>query len=60
MPRLIRGQVQRCVGNYDRTRDILMCVSVRSGQPSEQRNAQDVVKACDLEMRALVKSLNEL
>uniref|UniRef100_UPI003AB073B1 spermatogenesis-associated protein 22 n=1 Tax=Centroberyx gerrardi TaxID=166262 RepID=UPI003AB073B1 len=59
LPRLIRGQVHRCVGNYDRSRDILSCVSVRPGLPSEQRNAQEAVKACDVEMRALVKSLSE-
>ena len=59
LPRLIRGQIHRCVGNYDSTRDILTCVSVRPGRPTEQRNAQDVVKACDLEMRALVKLFNE-
>nr|XP_046265834.1 spermatogenesis-associated protein 22 isoform X3 [Scatophagus argus] len=60
LPRLIRGQVHRCVGNYDRSRNILMCVSVRPGLPSELRNAQEAVKACDAEMRALVKSLSEV
>ncbi|XP_029925014.1 spermatogenesis-associated protein 22 [Myripristis murdjan] len=60
LPRLIRGQVHRCVGNYDRNQDILVCVSVRPGLPSEQRNAQEAVKACDVEMRALVKSVSEV
>ncbi|KAM3869100.1 spermatogenesis-associated protein 22 [Diretmus argenteus] len=60
LPRLIRGQVHRCVGNYDRSRDIFTCVLVRPGLPSEQRNAQEVVKECDVEMRALVKSLHEV
>ncbi|XP_034033294.1 spermatogenesis-associated protein 22 [Thalassophryne amazonica] len=60
LPRLIRGQVHRCVGNYDRRRDVLMCVSVRPGLPSELRNAQEAVKACDVEMRAVVKLLNEV
>ncbi|XP_041808959.1 spermatogenesis-associated protein 22 [Chelmon rostratus] len=60
LPRLIRGQVHRCVGNYDRSRDVLMCVSVRPGLPSELRNAQEAVKACDAEMRALVKSFSEV
>ncbi|KAM9348930.1 spermatogenesis-associated protein 22 [Symphorus nematophorus] len=60
LPRLIRGQVHRCVGNYDRSRDLLMCVSVRPGLPSELRNAQEAVKACDAEMRVLVKSLSEV
>ncbi|KAF3841323.1 hypothetical protein F7725_007185 [Dissostichus mawsoni] len=60
LPRLIRGQVHRCVGNYDRSRDVLMCVSVRPGLPSELRNAQEAVKACDAEMRGLVKLLSEV
>ncbi|XP_059207140.1 spermatogenesis-associated protein 22 isoform X2 [Centropristis striata] len=60
LPRLIRGQVHRCVGNYDRSRDVLLCVSVRPGLPSELRNAQEAVKACDAEMRALIKSLSEV
>ncbi|KAI3373499.1 hypothetical protein L3Q82_022086, partial [Scortum barcoo] len=60
LPRLIRGQVHRCVGNYDRSRHVLMCVTVRPALPSELRNAQEAVKACDAEMRALVKSLSEV
>lgn len=60
LPRLIRGQVHRCVGNYDRSGDVLMCVSVRPSQPSELRNAQQAVRACDAEMRRLVKSLSEV
>ncbi|XP_072230520.1 uncharacterized protein [Leuresthes tenuis] len=60
LPRLIRGQVHRCVGNYDRSRNVLMCVSVRPGLPSELRNAQEAVGACDAEMRALVKALSEV
>ncbi|KAM8742162.1 spermatogenesis-associated protein 22 [Acanthopagrus schlegelii] len=60
LPRLIRGQVHRCVGNYDRSTDVLLCVSVRPGLPSELRNAQEAVKACDAEMRVLVKSLSEV
>ncbi|XP_068187988.1 spermatogenesis-associated protein 22 isoform X2 [Antennarius striatus] len=60
LPRLIRGQVHRCVGNYDRSKDVLVCVSVRPGLPSELRNAQESVKVCNAEMRALVKSFNEI
>lgn len=60
LPRLIRGQVHRCVGNYDCTRDTLACVSVRAALPSEQRNAQESIKASDAEMRDLVKSLSEV
>ncbi|XP_015240734.1 PREDICTED: spermatogenesis-associated protein 22 [Cyprinodon variegatus] len=60
LPRLIRGQVHRCVGNYDRSRDVLICMSVRAGQPSEQRNALEAVKVSDAEMRAQVKILSEV
>lgn len=60
LPRLIRGQVHRCVGNYDRSRDVLVCVSVRPGLPSELRNALEAVKASDAEMRALAKSFSEV
>uniref|UniRef100_A0A1A7YEZ9 Spermatogenesis associated 22 n=1 Tax=Iconisemion striatum TaxID=60296 RepID=A0A1A7YEZ9_9TELE len=60
LPRLIRGQVHRCVGNYDRVRDVLICMSVRPGLTSEQRNAQEAVKASDAEMRSLVKKLCEV
>nr|XP_015816681.2 spermatogenesis-associated protein 22 [Nothobranchius furzeri] len=60
LPRLIRGQVHRCVGNYDRARDVLICMSVRPGLTSEQKNAQEAVKASDAEMRALVKKLREV
>ncbi|XP_067113796.1 spermatogenesis-associated protein 22 [Osmerus mordax] len=60
LPRLIRGQVHRCVGNYDSGRDVLTCVSVRAALPSEQRNAQEAVRASDAEMRGLVKSLSEV
>ncbi|CAB1316427.1 unnamed protein product, partial [Coregonus sp. 'balchen'] len=60
LPRLIRSQVHHCVGNYNRTRDTLTCMSVRAALPSEQRNAQESVKASDAEMRGLVKSLSEV
>lgn len=60
LPRLIRGQVHRCVGNYDCRRDLLTCVSVRPGQPSELLNAADAVKVCDTEMRVLLQSFSEV
>uniref|UniRef100_A0A3Q3W950 Uncharacterized protein n=1 Tax=Mola mola TaxID=94237 RepID=A0A3Q3W950_MOLML len=60
LPRLIRGQVHRCIGNYDRSRDVLVCVSVRPAQPSELMNAQEAVKTCNAEMRALVGSFSEV
>ncbi|KAJ8267253.1 hypothetical protein GJAV_G00140380 [Gymnothorax javanicus] len=60
LPRLIRGQVHRCVGNYDRRRDVFTCVSVRPASSSEQRNAQESVKVSDMEMRGLVKFFSEI
>lgn len=60
LPRLIRGQVHRCVGNYDRSKNVLVCVSIRPALPSELRNAQEAVRVCDAEMRALVKTLSEV
>lgn len=60
LPRLIRGQVHRCVGNYDQGREVLVCVSIRPALPSEQRNSDEAVKVCDAEMRLLVKSFSEV
>ncbi|XP_027034489.1 spermatogenesis-associated protein 22 [Tachysurus fulvidraco] len=60
LPRLIRGQVHRCVGNYDRQKNVFTCVSVRAASLSEQRNAQEVVKASDTEMRNEVQALSEM
>uniref|UniRef100_A0AAV2J8B4 Spermatogenesis-associated protein 22 n=1 Tax=Knipowitschia caucasica TaxID=637954 RepID=A0AAV2J8B4_KNICA len=60
LPRLIRGQVHRCVGNYDRTRNVLVCVSIRPALPSELRNSQEAVRVCDAEMRVLVKHFSEV
>ncbi|KAL0994428.1 hypothetical protein UPYG_G00122070 [Umbra pygmaea] len=60
LPRLIRGQVHRCVGTFDCSRDTLTCMSVRAALPSEQRTSHESVKASDAEMRSLVKSLSEV
>ncbi|XP_061558991.1 spermatogenesis-associated protein 22 isoform X2 [Phycodurus eques] len=60
LPRLIRGQVHRCVGNYDRSKDVLVCVSVRAAKPSEVSNAPEAIKACDAHMRKLVRLLHEV
>ncbi|XP_067296026.1 spermatogenesis-associated protein 22 isoform X1 [Pseudorasbora parva] len=60
LPRLIRGQVHRCVGNYDRQKDTMTCVSVRAASLSEQRNAQEAVRASDAEMRNVVLALSEI
>lgn len=60
LPRLIRGQVHRCVGNYDRQKNVFTCMSVRAASLSEQRNAQEAVKASDAEMRNEVQVLSEM
>uniref|UniRef100_A0A8C1T942 Spermatogenesis-associated protein 22-like n=1 Tax=Cyprinus carpio TaxID=7962 RepID=A0A8C1T942_CYPCA len=60
LPRLIRGQVHRCVGNYHREKDTMTCVSVRAASLSEQRNALEAVRASDAEMRDVVLALSEM
>ncbi len=60
LPRLIRGQVHRCVGNYDRQKDTMTCVSVRAASLSEQRNALEAVKVSDARIRDVVLALSEM
>ncbi|XP_027676037.1 spermatogenesis-associated protein 22 [Chelonia mydas] len=60
LPRLIRGRVHRCMGNYDTKRNIFKCVSVRSATVVEQRTFQEFVKTSDVEMRECVKTMNEV
>ncbi|NXF87083.1 SPT22 protein, partial [Eubucco bourcierii] len=59
LPRLIRGRVHRCMGNYDAKRSIFKCVSVRPATIQEQNTFQDFVKIADVEMTAYVKTMNE-
>ncbi|NWV90553.1 SPT22 protein, partial [Machaerirhynchus nigripectus] len=59
LPRLIRGRVHRCMGNYDAKRNIFKCVSVRPATAQEQNTFQDFVKTADVEMTAYVKTMNE-
>ncbi|NXC05549.1 SPT22 protein, partial [Orthonyx spaldingii] len=59
LPRLIRGRVHRCMGNYDAKRNIFKCVSVRPATAQEQNTFQDFVKIADVEMTAYVKTMNE-
>ncbi|XP_061659305.1 spermatogenesis-associated protein 22 isoform X2 [Syngnathoides biaculeatus] len=54
LPRLIRGQVYRCVGNYDRSKGDFVCASVRAAEPSEVAVAHGAVRASDAHMRKLV------
>ncbi|KFQ04509.1 Spermatogenesis-associated protein 22, partial [Haliaeetus albicilla] len=59
LPRLIRGRVHRCMGNYDAKRNIFKCVSVRPATIQEQNTFQEFVKISDVEMTAYVKTINE-
>nr|XP_020031992.1 spermatogenesis-associated protein 22 isoform X2 [Castor canadensis] len=60
LPRLIRGRVHRCVGNYDPEKNIFKCVSVRPASVSEQKTFQNFVKIVDTEMRYYTKVMNEI
>ncbi|XP_071431258.1 spermatogenesis-associated protein 22 [Pithys albifrons albifrons] len=60
LPRLIRGRVHRCMGNYDAKRNIFKCVSVRPATAQEQNTFQDFVRIADVEMTAYVKTMNEM
>ncbi|KAM6175316.1 spermatogenesis-associated protein 22 isoform 2-T2 [Erethizon dorsatum] len=60
LPRLIRGQVHRCVGNYDPKKNIFRCVSVRPASVYEQKTFQAFVKIVDAEMRYYTKVMNEI
>ncbi|NXF30770.1 SPT22 protein, partial [Nyctibius bracteatus] len=60
LPRLIRGRVHRCMGNYDAKRNIFKCVSVRPATTQEQNTFQEFVKIADIEMTKYVKTVNEM
>uniref|UniRef100_A0A8C9FNH1 Spermatogenesis associated 22 n=1 Tax=Pavo cristatus TaxID=9049 RepID=A0A8C9FNH1_PAVCR len=60
LPRLIRGRVLRCMGNYDAKRNVFKCVSVRPATIPEQNTFQEFVKIADVEMTAYVKTMNEI
>nr|XP_025035057.1 spermatogenesis-associated protein 22 [Pelodiscus sinensis] len=60
LPRLIRGHVHRCMGNYDKKRNVFKCVSVRPTTVVEQRTFKEFVKISDIEMREYVKTMNEI
>ncbi|XP_004857265.1 spermatogenesis-associated protein 22 isoform X2 [Heterocephalus glaber] len=60
LPRLIRGQVHRCVGSYDLKKNIFRCVSVRPASVYEQKTFQAFVKIVDAEMRYYTKVMNEI
>ncbi|XP_058019829.1 spermatogenesis-associated protein 22 [Ahaetulla prasina] len=60
LPRLIRGRVHRCMGNYDAKHKVFKCVSVRPATAAEQQTFQGFVKAADVEMCRFVKTSNEI
>lgn len=60
LPRLIRGRVHRCMGNYDKKRNLFKCVSVRPASEAEQRTFPEFIKASDAEIKQYVKSLHEV
>ncbi|XP_065503324.1 spermatogenesis-associated protein 22 [Caloenas nicobarica] len=60
LPRLIRGRVHRCMGNYDAKKNIFKCVSVRPATIQEQNTFQEFVRIADIEMTAFVKTVNEI
>ncbi|XP_034261243.2 spermatogenesis-associated protein 22 isoform X3 [Pantherophis guttatus] len=60
LPRLIRGRVHRCMGNYDAKHKMFKCVSVRPATAAEQQTFQGFVKAADVEMCRFVKTSNEI
>ncbi|XP_004376192.1 spermatogenesis-associated protein 22 [Trichechus manatus latirostris] len=60
LPRLIRGRVHRCVGNYDQKKNVFKCVSVRPASVSEQKTFQAFVKIVDAEMRYYTNVMNEI
>ncbi|XP_037350339.1 spermatogenesis-associated protein 22 [Talpa occidentalis] len=60
LPRLIRGQVHRCVGHYDQKKNIFKCVSVRPATISEQKTFQVFVQIGDAEMKYYTNVMNEI
>lgn len=60
LPRLIRGQIHRCMGTYDKKRNLFKCVSVRPASIVEQKTFTEFVSVTDAEMTQFVKALNEV
>ncbi|XP_062392177.1 spermatogenesis-associated protein 22 isoform X2 [Sardina pilchardus] len=60
LPKIFRGLVHRCMGNYDRQSDTFTCVSVRLASRFEQKNSQEAIRASDEEMRQVGQSLSEI
>ncbi|XP_063297579.1 spermatogenesis-associated protein 22 [Pelobates fuscus] len=60
LPRLIRGRVHRSVGNYDKKRNILKCVSVRPASGTELQTFKEFINAANEEMEKYTKTFNEM
>ncbi|XP_072255376.1 spermatogenesis-associated protein 22 isoform X1 [Pyxicephalus adspersus] len=60
LPRLIRGRVHRVMGNYDKVRNQLKCVSVRPATAAEQQTFTEFVTAASIEMEEYVKKMNKM
>uniref|UniRef100_A0A8C5LX15 Spermatosis associated 22 n=1 Tax=Leptobrachium leishanense TaxID=445787 RepID=A0A8C5LX15_9ANUR len=60
LPRLVRGHIHRSVGNYDRKRNLLKCVSVRPASISEQQTFKEFINAANEEMGRYTKTMHEV
>ncbi|XP_018413137.1 PREDICTED: spermatogenesis-associated protein 22 [Nanorana parkeri] len=60
LPRLIRGRVHRVMGNYDKERTVLKCVSVRPASTAEQQTFTEFVTASSNEMEQYIKTINNM
>ncbi|KAM9320340.1 spermatogenesis-associated protein 22 [Gastrophryne carolinensis] len=60
LQRLIRGRVHRVMGNYDKKRNLLKCVSVRPASAAEQQTFPEWVSAANREMEKYVKTMTEM
>ncbi|XP_077340665.1 spermatogenesis-associated protein 22 isoform X1 [Lithobates pipiens] len=59
LPRLIRGRVHRAMGNYDKERNLLKCVSVRPASTAEQQTFTEFVTASSDEMEQYIRTMNK-
>ncbi|XP_069470034.1 spermatogenesis-associated protein 22 [Ambystoma mexicanum] len=60
LPRLIRGRVHRCMGNYDKKKNLFKCVSVRPASVAEQKMFPKFIRASDAEVKQYVQSVIEM
>ncbi|KAG8450394.1 hypothetical protein GDO86_002883 [Hymenochirus boettgeri] len=60
LPRLIRGQVHRAMGNYDRRKNLFRCFSVRPASVAEQNTFHEFIAVANVEMENYVSTVNEI